>query len=82
MTKPAPKKPSRTRPAKVPPAPPVMGPDMSISPAVVTEVETLNQRVAEAIHAAKGTGLPQGFIVAVLQGLTLQQTQMLISVPE
>jgi hypothetical protein len=83
MTKPAAKKPTRKRPAKeVSPAPPVLAAEMSISQAVVTEVNTLNQRVAEAIHAAKSTGLPQGFIVAVLQGLTLQQTQMLISVPE
>jgi len=81
MTKPVAKKPTPKRAAKAPPAPPVLTPDMSISPAVVAEVETLNQRVAEAIHAAKATGLPQGLIVAVLQALTLQQTQLLISVP-
>lgn len=78
---PAAKKPTRKRAAKVPPATPVLGPDMSISPAVVAEVDALNQRVAEAIHAAKTTGLPQGLIAAVLQALTLQQTQLLISVP-
>lgn len=82
MTKPASKKPTRKRPAIAPPAPPVLAPDMSISPDVVNEVNALNQRVAEAIHAAKATGLPQGFIVAALQGLTLQQTQMLIGAPE
>ena len=81
MTKSVAKKPTRKRPAKVLPAPPVLGPDMSISPVVVAEVETLNQRVDQAIHAAKATGLPQGLIVAVLQALTLQQTQLLISVP-
>lgn len=82
MTKPDTKKPARKRLANVPLAPPVAAPDMSISPDVVNEVNALNQRVAEAIHAAKSIGLPQGFIVAVLQGLTLQQTQLLISAPE
>ena len=82
MTKPVAKKTTRKRPAKAPPAPPVLTPDMSISPAVVTEVNILNQGVADAIQAAKATGLPQGFIVAVLQGLTLQQTQMLVPAAE
>lgn len=82
MTKTAVKKPTGKRAAKVLPAPPVLGPDMSISPAVVAETDALNQGVAEAIHAAKTTGLPQGLIVAVLQALTLQQTQLLISAPE
>ena len=80
MTRPATKTPARKRaPKVVQPEPPVLQPEMSISPAVVSEVENLNQRVAEAIHAAKGTGLPQGFIVAVLQSLTLQQTQLLLA---
>jgi len=79
MTKPATKAPARKRAPKVnEPAPPVLPPEMFIPPAVVTEVDNFNRAIAEVIHAGKGAGIPQGFIVAVLQSLTLQQTQLLL----
>jgi hypothetical protein len=39
----------------------------------------VDQRIAEAVDAAKSAGLPQGLIVALLQGQALRQTQMMVN---
>jgi len=39
----------------------------------------LDVAIAEAIDAAKAAGLPQGLIVAELQGHALAQTHMMVS---
>jgi hypothetical protein len=52
---------------------------MTISQPVVAEVNALSQRLVEAINAAKQIGVPQGFIVAVLHGAALRETQLVIA---
>lgn len=42
------------------------------------EVGLLDQRITDALNGAKTGGLPQGFIVAVLQAHALKETQALI----
>jgi hypothetical protein len=59
--------------------PPETGPDMTISQSMVAEVNALSQRLVEAINSAKQIGVPQGFIVAVLQGAALRETQLVTS---
>ncbi|MEX6663703.1 hypothetical protein [Pseudomonas sp. W2-17] len=43
------------------------------------EVGLLDQRITDALIGAKTGGIPQGFIVAVLQAHALKETQALIA---
>jgi hypothetical protein len=78
MTKSVAKKPARKPSSKAAPVEPlIQTPDMSISPAVAAEVDGLNQRITDAVNYAKTTGVAQGFVVAVLHGAALRETEMM-----
>lgn len=49
-----------------------------VSPVQVAAFNALEAALLDAITAAKDVGVPQGFIVALLHGHALQQTQTMI----
>ena len=52
---------------------------LPLSPAINKAVTELDTAIAKAIDAAKATGLPQGLVVAVLQGQAHSQTATMVS---
>jgi hypothetical protein len=77
LVKPPAKKRARVKPEILELPAETSSPDMSISPAVASEVDGLNQRIIDAVNYAKTTGVAQGFIVAVLHGAALRETEMM-----
>ncbi|MGH8388175.1 MAG: hypothetical protein ACRESJ_22265 [Pseudomonas sp.] len=51
---------------------------LPLSPAVNKAVTELDSVIAKAIDAAKGAGLPQGLVVAVLHGHAHSETAKMV----
>lgn len=52
---------------------------LPMSPDITAAVTALDKAIAHAVDAAKIAGLPQGLIVALLQGRTHLETSIMVS---
>lgn len=52
---------------------------LPLSPAINKAITELDSAIAKAIDAAKGAGLPQGFVVSLLHGHAQMQTYIMVS---
>ena len=51
---------------------------LPMSPAINKAITNLDSAIAKAIDAAKGAGLPQGLVVAVLHGHAHSETAKMV----
>ena len=52
---------------------------LPMSPDINTAVSALDKAIADAVDAAKASGLPQGLIVGLLQGHAHAQTHIMVT---